>query len=757
MSAEQPDFENVSVPTDVKLLQSFLERQDREALETLVQKHSTLMMSVCFHILRNQDAAEDAFQNAVVVFVQKANTIRQPQYLSNWLYRVAQHEAFSILRRQKREQTSQPMLEQDVKTSLGESNPKQFEELALLHEELDQLSDKVRGPLVLCYLEGKSRQEAARELNVTPNSIKASLVSGRKQLRARLLKRGVAMASVIAAWNATQTQVSATVTNSLVQQAVTGGLAQTLTSTAGTTSLSSSITGSKGLLTKGTMWMAVSGGKKGIVAGIALLALIGGGVVVGLRPGEEETNEKTEVQTPKEEFADIKPVTVPMGKTYVKVLDVDTGRTIAGAALKVSYLNNENGSSAQWSKEGWGRSDPPTWQTDPNGRAEISYPKFTDPTLRKSITRIVLKVIHDDFADSYDSAVDLTNRSGLDHEIKLEQGVAMQVVPRGLPPEMMLEDVYVHCSTNTGDLLQTPVKITPENTLALPRLRANQELLRLAWLPSQGKAWFSDPVELDLTQGGDRTIDVPLYPAVSVKGKLSENVPRPVNNGIVTATLVDYYEKDKSQYNKQALLFWQEWAEVNPDGTFEFFDLPAGKIQLVSRSDGYYARSGEDPGFFGKTESRPYPRPQAFEAIDPVTEVELQMEQTGKVGLTVVDTTGKPVPHLKFYSSPNVSVWRAGNMIYGFPLNSTKQHFQEAIPIKWSLENHPYMGETDEKGQTVIRNLPPGKRGCSLIDEKWELAIQPGKTKRDWRYQFDIVAGERTEAEIVVELKPVQE
>jgi len=266
--------ENFPPETDAELLKRFVEQQDRTSLELLVEKHSTLIMSVCYHILRNQNDAEDAFQNTVVALAKKASSIKKPQYFSTWLYRVAQHEAFSIRRLQKREQTVNSSLEKSAVSAHNEINSAQFEELTILHEELDQLPEKVRGPLVLCYLEGMSRKEAAQELNVTDNSIKASLVSGRKQLRDRLLRRGVAMASVMAAWNVTQTQVSAAVSSALVQQSINGGLVQTVTAT---TSLSTATpTGSQGALFKGAKWMAVSTGNK-ISAGLIASIMIFGG------------------------------------------------------------------------------------------------------------------------------------------------------------------------------------------------------------------------------------------------------------------------------------------------------------------------------------------------------------------------------------------------------------------------------------------------------------------------------------------------
>src|SRR5262249_61456057 len=69
------------------------------------------------------------------------------------------------------------------------------EACAALDEELDRLPDGYRMPLLLCYLDGKSRDEAASELGWTLNRVRGQLERGRERLRRRLGRRGIALSA----------------------------------------------------------------------------------------------------------------------------------------------------------------------------------------------------------------------------------------------------------------------------------------------------------------------------------------------------------------------------------------------------------------------------------------------------------------------------------------------------------------------------------------------------------------------------------
>src|SRR5262249_28151357 len=72
------------------------------------------------------------------------------------------------------------------------------EMLGILDHELGRLSDRYRAPLVLCYLEGRTQDEAARQLGWSLNTLRRRVARGRRLLEARLRGRGVTLSAALA-------------------------------------------------------------------------------------------------------------------------------------------------------------------------------------------------------------------------------------------------------------------------------------------------------------------------------------------------------------------------------------------------------------------------------------------------------------------------------------------------------------------------------------------------------------------------------
>ena len=175
--------------TDGELLESFLTRQEESAFALLVQRHGPMVLAVARRLLGNTEDAEDVFQATFLVLVRKASRIARRDLLGNWLYGVAYRTALEARRLRSRRQARERQV--DVLPDPVDRARTQCPELpGLLDAALSRLPDKYRTAIVLCDLQGCSRQEAARHLCIPEGTLSSRLATGRRQLARRLARQG---------------------------------------------------------------------------------------------------------------------------------------------------------------------------------------------------------------------------------------------------------------------------------------------------------------------------------------------------------------------------------------------------------------------------------------------------------------------------------------------------------------------------------------------------------------------------------------
>src|SRR5262249_27779927 len=203
---------------DAVLLDRWLTRRDESAFEILVWRHGGLVLGVCQRILRHSPDVEDAFQATFLIFVRKASTISKRASVGAWFYRVAYRAALEAKAQARRRQGSERIMV-DCVAPTGSDQPAVNEIRGILDEEIDRLPQRYRRAVVLCYLEGKTADEAAQALDRPRSTVLTWLARARQKLQRRLAHRrvelsGVALAGLLGA------QANAAMTPALVHGAI---------------------------------------------------------------------------------------------------------------------------------------------------------------------------------------------------------------------------------------------------------------------------------------------------------------------------------------------------------------------------------------------------------------------------------------------------------------------------------------------------------------------------------------------------------
>jgi RNA polymerase sigma factor (sigma-70 family) len=174
---------------DRQLVERFLAGGDEAAFEALVRRHGPMVYRVCWRLLQQAQDTEDAFQATFLVFAQKLRAVRKLDSVASWLHGVARRVALkartqaATRRRHQREAAASVAVPPEEIT---------WTELrTVLDAELGRLPEKWRLPLVLCYLEGRTQDEAAAQLGWGKNTLRRRLDEARAALGRRLSRRGV--------------------------------------------------------------------------------------------------------------------------------------------------------------------------------------------------------------------------------------------------------------------------------------------------------------------------------------------------------------------------------------------------------------------------------------------------------------------------------------------------------------------------------------------------------------------------------------
>ncbi len=329
--------------SDMHLLQQFIGDRDETAFAAIVNRHGNMVLGVCRSVLQDHHDAEDAFQAVFLVLARQAHTIRKQMSLSSWLHGVAYRLSLKARTRDRRRRDrGGPSVDPTAPHSVDDLTVREMRGIVL--EELDRLGARYRTPLVLCYWEGKTRDEAAEQLGMTSSAFKKLLEQARILLGKRLARRGLAPSAFFATLlsaNGMQAALPGVLIKTTARTAMAFGAGENGGGSVPAASLANGVIQSMNLtrwaVTIGTVLLLATLG-----TGLSLAAyhLVKGqtanepGKAIAAATGKQSGDEKQLSRENDAEVADRKPAPEDAKKMNVsgQILDAD-GKPLAGAEV----------------------------------------------------------------------------------------------------------------------------------------------------------------------------------------------------------------------------------------------------------------------------------------------------------------------------------------------------------------------------------------------------------------------------------------
>ncbi|HMP58267.1 MAG TPA: sigma-70 family RNA polymerase sigma factor, partial [Gemmatales bacterium] len=178
--------------SDATLLERFVLHRDEEAFAAIFRRHGAMVKGVARRRLGLSAEVDDVVQATFLILAQNARRIRRHGSLAAWLHGVARRVAGRLAAQAAR----RPELRPDLHPPARSEPDRPLD--AELDAEVSGLPDRLRQPIVLCYLEGQTVDEAARRLGWPRGSVAGYLARGKELLRQRLVRRGWAPAALAA-------------------------------------------------------------------------------------------------------------------------------------------------------------------------------------------------------------------------------------------------------------------------------------------------------------------------------------------------------------------------------------------------------------------------------------------------------------------------------------------------------------------------------------------------------------------------------
>jgi RNA polymerase sigma factor (sigma-70 family) len=273
--------------SDHCLLARFLGSRDDGAFAALLKRHGPMVFGVSRRLLHRVEDAEDVAQATFLLLARKGATIRKWASLSCWLHGVAHRLSLQLKRREmnrlKREKRVTAMRRQ-AEAAVDSQEIQELLDLALA-----DVPEKYRAALILCCLQGKKQDEAAKELGCPVRTVESRLARGRKLLRKHLANRGLALSAGGLAVFLTGQTATAALPAGLFKAALHAGLQY-----ASGTALPGLVSPAVALLVKNGLKSLALAKMVWMSAGLLVLSLVAGGAGLASRNAQAGREERTE-------------------------------------------------------------------------------------------------------------------------------------------------------------------------------------------------------------------------------------------------------------------------------------------------------------------------------------------------------------------------------------------------------------------------------------------------------------------------------
>jgi len=151
------------------------------SLVQCITEHKENIYRLAYSYVRNKEDALDIVQDAIHKAFASAGSLKNPDAMKSWFYRIVVNTALDFLRKQKRIQ----VVDEETLEAYSQGTSDSYHNIDL-ERALEQLPVKYRSVVMLRYFEDLKIEEVSEVLNENINTVKTRLYQALRVLRVKL-------------------------------------------------------------------------------------------------------------------------------------------------------------------------------------------------------------------------------------------------------------------------------------------------------------------------------------------------------------------------------------------------------------------------------------------------------------------------------------------------------------------------------------------------------------------------------------------
>ncbi len=174
-------------------LMDLVVKADHEAFSVLVTRYTNMFYAAAYRSCGDQDAAEDIVQDAFLKLWNKPqvwDSSRGAKF-STWFYRVVTNQAIDYMRKKKKTKGSDALERISDDRDDAQETMERAEKEAMLEGAIQDLPERQKTALNLCFYEGLSNKDAAGIMGVSVKGLESLLMRAKAGLKDSLKRRGL--------------------------------------------------------------------------------------------------------------------------------------------------------------------------------------------------------------------------------------------------------------------------------------------------------------------------------------------------------------------------------------------------------------------------------------------------------------------------------------------------------------------------------------------------------------------------------------